>query len=227
MSTIDGTATSYDTIRARCANNIRFHNCTFLGSVAGTKPNEYAHWRNKLQFTGNTRFYIEPDDEDLAEQDDVVALQALIAGIPSGNREELEKSSILLPGWSVDVGNFINEQDVNPEDTPKVKLKGTIVAGILDVRGTADVFGTLLMTFRPTEGAGPLFYGGMTDVFNTTIGYFDESSGGMEGGDLDDIIAQGFGEITLRYNPDGKLPDGIPWPVKMEAVAETYTEGGG
>ena len=58
-----------------------------------------------------------------------------------------------MPGWSLDVGNFANDWDpLNPQNTAKVKLKGTIVAGILDVRGTADVHGTLLMTFRPVEG---------------------------------------------------------------------------
>jgi hypothetical protein len=208
------------------SNNLRFDNCTVLGSLSGSKPNEYAHWRNKVQFTGNTRFYIDPMDPDLLTQADAAALQSLLNALPSANRDEMAKSSILMPGWSIDVGNFTNQQDVDPTLTPKVKLKGTIIAGILDVRGTADVFGTLLMTFRPTLGQGPLYYGGLPDVFNTTIGYFDESAGGMEGGALADIIAQGFGEITLRYDRDTKLPDGIPWPVRMDPEPGTYVEGG-
>jgi hypothetical protein len=129
-----------------------------------------------------------------------------------------------MPGWSADMGNFANEQAADPEDTPKVKLKGTIVAGILDIRGTADLWGTLLMTFQPTVDEGPLFYGGLTDAFNTTIGYFGPSDGDGEGSD--DAAAFGFGEITLRYNPDAKLPDGIPWPITIETDPITYTEGG-
>jgi hypothetical protein len=136
------------------------------------------------------------------------------------------KSSILLPGWSADLGNFNNEQGSTPDETPSVKLKGTIIAGIMDIRGTADVFGTLLMTFRPTADTGPLFYGGQTHAFNTTIGYFDPASGGMEGSDIDTIISQGFGQITLRYDPNALLPDGIPWPVFIEPEADTYVEGG-
>ncbi|MEY5032583.1 MAG: hypothetical protein RL354_1614, partial [Planctomycetota bacterium] len=36
----------------------------------------------------------------------------------------------------------------------------------------------------------------------------------------------GFGEIRLRYDPDAKLPDGIPWPASVEPVADSYREGG-
>ncbi|MHC4106533.1 MAG: hypothetical protein ACYSTY_00455 [Planctomycetota bacterium] len=208
------------------SNNIRFHNCTFLGSVAAPKPDEYTHWRNKLQMTGTTRFYIDPDDPDLALQPDAGEIQAILDAMNPNDLAELAKSSLLVPGWSTDVGNFNNEVAADPADTPKVKLKGTIVSGILDVRGTADIHGTMLMTFRPVVGEGPLFYGGLPDAFNTTIGYFGPSDGDGEGVDPDDASFTGFGEITLRYDPDAKLPDGIPWPVRIEAEPTSYFEGG-
>lgn len=206
------------------SNNIRFQGCTFLGSIAGSRPSEYTHWRNKLQFTGTTRFYIDPDDSDLASQTDAATLQSALVGLDEDAREEMEKSSMLLPGWSVDVGNFNNEQASDPTQTPKVKLKGTIIAGILDVRGTADVHGTLLMTFRPTEGQGPLYYGGLTDAFNTTIGYFGALDGDGEGAAPGSGSFTGFGQITLRYDPNAKLPDGIPWPIRCDPDPKTYTE---
>jgi hypothetical protein len=217
------------------SNNIRFDSCTFIGTISGTKPgvladdNPYTHWRNKIQLTGATRFYIEADDPDLlAEAADnpilVAQIQAIINGMAQSDLDELRKSSILLPGWSADIGSFTNEQDVDPELTPKVKLKGTIVAGILDVRGTADIHGTLLMTYQPLVGEGPLFYGGLTNAFNTTIGYFGPADGDGEG--TDDVSA-GFGELTLRYDPDADLPDGIPWPIRIDPDPVTYTEGGG
>jgi hypothetical protein len=206
------------------SNNIRFHQCTFLGSIAGNKPQVYTHWRNKLQMTGNTRFYIDPDDADLAAQPDATALQAALNGIPDADRDEMAKSSILMAGWSVDVGNFNNEQGSTPADTATVKLKGTIIAGILDVRGTADVHGTLLMTFRPEAGAGPLYYGGLPDAFNTTIGYFNSDDGDGEGQAPGSTTFEGFGQITLRYDPDAKLPDGIPWPIRAVADPRTYSE---
>jgi hypothetical protein len=66
----------------------------------------------------------------------------------------------------------------------------------------------------------------MTDAFNTTIGYFGPSDGDPEGVDPADADFEGFGEIRLRYDPDALLPDGIPWPVRMQSVPETYIEGG-
>ena len=213
------------------SNNMRFEDCVFLGTLTGDKIGEYTHWRNKIQMTGETRFYIDPDDEDLVDLVDdgdaeAIAWQAAIEAFDLDDRAELEKSSMLMPGWSMDMGNFTNDVAVDPDDTATVKLKGVIVAGILDVRGTADVFGTLLMTYRPTAGEGPLFYGGQPDAFNTTIGYFGPADGDSEGVDPGDAGFEGFGEIRLRYNPDAILPDGIPWPITVESVEDTYVEGG-
>ena len=157
---------------------------------------------------------------------DVLGWQATIEGMDAADIEELSKSSLLMIGWSVDVGNFTNEQDADPDLTPKVKLKGTIVAGIIDVRGTADVFGTLLMTYRPVSGEGPLYYGGLPDAFNSTIGYFGPSDGDGEGVDPGGATFTGFGEITLRYDPNAMLPDGIPWPIQINSEPLTYVEGG-
>ena len=206
------------------SNNIRFHNCTFAGSIVSDTPQVYAHVRNKVQFTGSTEFTL--DDPDI-DADDI---------------EEFEKSSVLMPGYSVDVGNFTNS------GTDRVELKGVIIAGVLDVRGEADVHGTLLMTYRPTEGVGPLFYGGTPDGFNTTLGYFGPDDGDAESVDPSTLVDndgdgtpdigvdldgdgvmdpfEGFGEITIRYNPDSKLPDGIPWPISIKPLGNTYIEGG-
>lgn len=202
------------------SNNLRFHNCTFLGSICGDKPVEFTHWRNKIQLTGNSRFYVDPLDVDLLEQPDATDLAADLVGMGQSTLEELAKSSVLLPGWSVDVGNFDNDTD------SRVKLTGTIVTGVMDIRGTALVDGTLLMTFRATESTGPLFYGGSTDAFNTTIGYFGPDDGDGEGSDPNSPEFPGFGEIVLRYDQDAKLPDGIPWPVTLKPEAGTYWEGG-
>ena len=207
------------------SNNLRFHGCTFLGSLSGDTPSEYTHWRNKSQLTGATRFFVDPDDSNLLLQPDAETLQDLLESLPEEQLQNMAKSSIMMPGWSVDVGSFTNEASENLDDSPRVDLRGVIVAGILDVRGTAEVQGTLLMTFKPTAGQGPLFYDGQTDAFNTTIGYFGPLDGDGEGTDPNSEDFEGFGEIILAYNPDVPLPDGIPWPILAEAIPETYREG--
>ena len=201
------------------SNNIRFDSCTFLGSISGSRPLQYTHWRNKVQLTGDTRIFIDPEDPDLLAQPDGAVLRMNLYGLPEADRDELAKSTMLLPGWSVDVGPFDN-------GNAHVQLTGTIVTGIMDIRGSADLHGTLLMTFHPEANAGPLYYGGSPDSFNTTIGYFSSADGDGEGVDPDDPEFNGYGHIRLRYDPDAELPDGIPWPLQCSADPTSYSEGG-
>ena len=219
----DGNDTILDT--KPWSNNIVFESCTVLGAIAGDRPGEYTHWRNKLQFTGTTRFYLDPLDPEILVQPDAESIQTTLQSFSDEQFDRFSRSMMMMPGWSVDVGNFSNEQAENWETTPVVNLRGVIIAGILDARGTVDVFGTLLMTYRPIEGTGPLFYGGSTDQFNTTLGYFGPLDGDLEGPDPTAEDFEGFGEISLRYNPDVNLPDGIPWPISVTPLPETYTEG--
>jgi hypothetical protein len=203
------------------SNNIRFHDCVFVGALAGTVPEAYAHWRNKVQLTGSSRFYLEADDPGLDQEPPAVreAVLAALAAWEPGFTEQMRRSSILLPGWSCDIGNFGND-----EQAP-VRLRGTIIAGILDLRGSVEVHGTLLMTYRPVDGEGPLHYGGLPAAFNTTIGYFGPSQGDGEGTDYEDPDFGGFGRIVVRYDPEAIAPDGIPWPLRARPDPLTYFEG--
>jgi hypothetical protein len=232
------------------SNNLRFHDSLFVGSIVSDVPQEYTHVRNKLQFTGKTRFLQEhPSDDSLNPEEHDMA--------------ELLKSSMLLPNFSVDVGTF------NSPPEQEVKLHGTIVAGVLDVRGNAEIEGSLLLTFAPVHGEGPL-----KDVngqpignpagFNASLGYFGPGDGDEEsldpwtlpevdgvrivGWDLDGdgfadlgpdeeptqeqldagavtIPFNGFGRIRLEFDPDTVLPDGLMLPVKAIELTDTYKEG--
>ena len=83
----------------------------------------------------------------------------------------------------------------------------------------------MLLTFRPVPNEGPLAYNGIPESFNATIGYFGSLDGDGEGALPGQAGFSGFGEVRLRYDPDAKLPDGIPWPTSAEAVASSYREG--
>ena len=181
------------------SNSIRFHNCTFEGIVVTAVPEGYAHVRNKLQFTGRTRFDI--DAPGLTE--DEIAL--------------FRKSTILSPQFSIDMGSF----DAPTDPNEVVTLEGTIVAGVFDIRGQATIDGSLITTYEPVPGTGTLFYGGNPASFNTTIGYFESTAGDSEG----EIPPGGYGKIILRYDPDRTMPDGITSSIEIEPDPETYWEG--
>jgi len=197
------------------SNNIRYHDCLVIGSVVSDPITQFTHVRNKLQFTGATRFTLdisEISQSNLPEGEKTQAVNAFNNVV-----DELAKSSLMSPNFSVDIGSFENSGEV-------VELQGTIVAGVLDIRGNANIVGTLLMTFDPEAGQGPLNYGGSVASFNTTIGYFGPEDGDGEGSPPDPAV--GFGAISITYDPELPMPDGIRVPLKIEFVSGTYSEGG-
>ncbi|MEM1329090.1 MAG: hypothetical protein AAGG07_00870 [Planctomycetota bacterium] len=232
------------------SNNVRFHDCLFVGSIVSDPVNEFTHVRNKTQFTGVTRFStVHPDaPEDLDLNPDEIDIPAIL------------RSSMMLPNFSVDIGQFNSPADQN------VQLQGAIIAGVMDVRGNADIHGALLLTFDPELGQGPLrdYLGnplGNAANFNTTLGYFGPDDGDEESLDPEDlpidsasgrkvagwdtdgdgifdvpgtdsqpagstpVLFEGYGRILLRYDPDMVLPDGIMLPFSIRPLRGTYQEG--
>lgn len=230
------------------SNNIRFHDCLFVGAVVGDMPQTYIHIRNKLQFTGKTRFTIEHPTEPgnpllNPEPDDI---------------DHISRSTLMLPNYSVDIGTF------NSPPEQDVRLQGAIIAGILDVRGNCHVDGAVMLTFVPISGEPPLVdpFGnpvGNPAGFNATVGYFGPGEGDEEsldpaelpivdgvkivgwdvnGDGLADVGPfdpqppggvkvpfHGYGRVEIRFNPDMALPSGIMLPLQMAPRAETYREG--
>ncbi len=223
------------------SNNLRFHNCMFVGSIVADKPAVFSHLRNKIQFTGSTGFHEqhpdEPENASLNPDEDDLA--------------EIRKSSMLLPSYSVDIGtnNASPDQDV--------ELSGVIIAGVLDVRGNATINGALLTDFDPSPDNPALQHFGESvgnpAHFNMTLGYFSADDGDEEGlavfefngveivgfdldgdgiADTADVDAggtpvpfNGFGRIIVNWNPNLVMPDGLLAPMQTEAVADSYTEG--
>ena len=180
------------------ANNIRFDDCTFNGSIVTESPNEYTHVRNKLTFTGTTRFILE-------------------SPLSAAEIKLFKRSTLLAPHFSVEMGTFIA-----PEDSQEtVELSGTIVTGLLDLRGQVKIVGTLLTTFNPVSNTGPVL-GDTSPQFNTTLGYFSSADGDLES----EIPGSGLGVIQVRYDPTLALPDGILGNIDITPNLATYREGG-
>jgi hypothetical protein len=178
-------------------NNVRFQDCTFEGSIVSSSPTEYTHVRNKAVFTGRTLF-----DSNSSE-------------LNADEKAIYRRSSILMPHYSIDMGTFVAPHDSNET----VELTGTIVAGIIDIRGQADITGTILTTFVPTSNSGPVI-GDTSPQFNTTLGYFSSEHGDFEA----NLPTTGLGKIRLRYDPSLPMPDGITGPIELRAVTGSYRE---
>lgn len=230
------------------SNNLRFHDCLFVGSIVSDTPVEYTQVRNKLQFTGATRFTTvhpdEPDNPNLNPDDN--------------DLDTILTSSMMLPNYSVDLGSFNSPPEQN------IALQGAIIAGVLDARGNTTIDGALLLTFDPTHGEGPLLdvFGnpiGNPAGFNASLGYFGSGDGDYESIDPNDLpivggvriigydtngdgIADvaydepqpvgstpvpfnGFGKIRVRHNPNMRLPSGLMLPLSMPPVSGSYQEG--
>ncbi len=223
------------------SNNIRFESCIFVGSIVADRPVNYTNIRNKLEFTGSTKFVtkhptspnnpaLNPDPEDLGA---------------------ISKSSMMLPHYSVDIG----ENNASPNQD--VTLNGVIIAGVLDVRGNATINGALLMTFEPMPSDPALqHYGqvvGNPADFNVTLGYFGTDQGDKEGlapflynnqlivgfdtnndGRTDTINPadggtpvpfNGYSRLVLNFNPKLVMPDGLISPLQIIRMPHTYHEG--
>ena len=182
------------------SNNLRFDGCTFEGAVISEAPQAYTHIRNKMSFTGNTKFEIENS-----------------SNLSTDEKKLFKRSTILTPHYSVEMGTFSDAYS----STETVNLSGTIVAGVIDVRGQVKLVGTLLTTFEPVSGVTPVI-GDTSPQFNTTLGYFPSSSGDLEA----ELPANGVGVIQIRYDPTIALPNGILGPIDLTPITATYFEGG-
>ncbi len=230
------------------SNNIRFHDTLFVGSVVSDTPVNYTQLRNKIQFTGATKFStVHPDEPNNA-----------YLNPDTGDLDDIQTSSMMLPNYSVDLGSF------NSPPEQDIQLNGAIIAGVLDARGNTEINGALLLTFDPEYGVAPLLdiTGapiGNPAGFNASLGYFGDGDGDFEsiapstlpivggvaiigydttGDGLADVSYtqsqpagstpvpfNGYGKIRIKHDPDMRLPSGLMLPLSMPPVSGSYQEG--
>lgn len=195
------------------SNNLRFHDCLVVGSIVSDSPEQYMHLRNKMQFTGKTSF-VRKHPSDPSKNPD------------TEDQKEIDKSSMMLPNYSVDIGQFNSPPEQN------VQLRGAVVAGVLDIRGNADINGVLLLTFKPTLGQYPLKDSqgnpvGNPALFNASLGYFGPDDGDEESLDPNKLpVDAGTGQKYVGWDlppldglPD-LGPDEEPTPAQKAAGAQ-------
>jgi len=120
------------------------------------------------------------------------------------NNSGLEEATILAPHFNVNLGNTNSDADDNNI------LTGAIVGGIVDVRGNAQVLGTIISMCDTSAWSS----GYVTNIGATL------DDGGSETTELGDI-----GVISITPEEDKMLPSGIKSPIVIKPMQETYSEG--
>jgi hypothetical protein len=120
------------------------------------------------------------------------------------NTSSVQEATILAPHFNVNLGN------TNPVQTENNVLTGAIIGGIVDVRGNAQIYGTIISMCDTTQWPS----GYVTNIGATL------DDGGSETTELGDI-----GVISITPDQDQMLPSGITTPIIIRPLQGTYSEG--
>jgi len=120
------------------------------------------------------------------------------------NTSSIQEATILAPHFNVNLGN------TNPEQSENNVLTGAIVGGIVDIRGNAQIYGTIISMCDTTQWPS----GYVTNIGATL------DDGGSETTELGDI-----GVIGITPDMDQMLPSGITSPIVIKPLKDTYSEG--
>jgi Tfp pilus assembly protein PilX len=112
-----------------------------------------------------------------------------------------QTATIVAPQVNIEMGSFTTAGKPST-------LVGVVVAGNIDIRGTTNIDGSIVVT---GDGAG-----------NTTLGYFGNNDAVTDPGAMPE---GGYGAIQLRYNPFRAMPDGIMTNVDLAPQIFSYREG--
>jgi hypothetical protein len=119
------------------------------------------------------------------------------------NTSAIQEATILAPHFNVNLGN------TNPEQSENNVLTGAIVGGIVDVRGNAQIYGTVISMCDTTQWSS----GYVTNIGATL------DDGGSETTELGDV-----GVIAITPDADQMLPNGIISPIVIKPQQNTYSE---
>jgi hypothetical protein len=114
-----------------------------------------------------------------------------------------QTATIVAPQTNIEMGSF-----TDPSKAPST-LVGVVVAGNIDIRGSSKVDGSIIVT---GDGAG-----------STTMGWFGSSDAATE--PTSPMPEGGWGRMSIVYNPNRPLPDGINLAIDFVPNVDSYWEG--
>jgi len=120
------------------------------------------------------------------------------------NTSSIKEATILAPHFNVNLGN------TNPMQSDNNVLTGAIVGGIVDVRGNAQIYGTIIS---------------MCDTTQWTSGYVTNIGATLNDGGSETTALGDIGVISITPEEDKMLPSGITSPIVIKPLQGTYSEG--
>ena len=120
------------------------------------------------------------------------------------NTSGIREASILAPNFNINFGN------TNPDKKEYNILKGVIIGGVVDIRGSAEIHGTIIS---------------MCDTTQWPSGYVTNIGATLEDGGSETAELGRIGVINITPDKNQMLPDGIKTPIVVKNLQETYSEG--
>ncbi|HSV27095.1 MAG TPA: hypothetical protein VLH60_04300, partial [Sedimentisphaerales bacterium] len=113
------------------------------------------------------------------------------------------EATILAPHFNVNLGN------TNPVAGTNNVLRGAIIGGIVDIRGNAEVFGTIIS---------------MADTSANTSGFVTNIGATLNDGGSETVAISDVGTINITPDAENRLPSGILTPIVIRPDQSTYAE---
>ncbi|MDD5326357.1 MAG: pilus assembly PilX N-terminal domain-containing protein [Phycisphaerae bacterium] len=162
-------------------NNVRFENCVFNGPIITNTPS-YSYADSTTWWKKNCLYFT--GEETFQNSTSIPA-------------------TILAPNFNVNLGN------TNPDSGENNVLTGAIVGGIVDIRGNAEIQGTVIS---------------MYDTSDYSSGYVSNIGATADDGGSETTEPGDIGVISITPDPDKLLPSGIISPIVIKPSQDTYSE---
>jgi hypothetical protein len=181
-----------------------FRNCTFNGIlyVDAYKTNTSKSYTNNVRFENCT--FNGVIVTDVPQTLNWVNNCLYFTGEATfNNQSSVQEATILAPHFNVNLGN------TNPNQSDSNVLTGAIVGGIVDIRGNAQIYGTIIS---------------MCDTSQWTSGYVTNIGATLDDGGSETTELGDIGVIEITPEEDMMLPSGVTSPIVIKPDPKTYSE---
>jgi hypothetical protein len=194
---------TFKNVRLPSNRNALFRNCTFKGVLYIDCNKNAAGYYNNVRFENCTFNGIIVTDVPQKFEWQCNCLY-FTGQAKFRNTSGICEAAILAPNFNINFGN------TNPDEGEYNILNGVIIGGVVDIRGSAEIHGTIISMCDTTQWPS----GYVTNIGATL------DDGGSETAELGRI-----GIISITPDRNQTLPGGIKTPIVVKSLQETYSEG--